>query len=101
MPDDTRDLAIRAMQKIESHIDACERRYNEGNQRQERLFAFIKEAHEENKKEIGATKIQIGAIATIISEQQGAAKFGKLLGNVVAGLGGAGVVATAIKILHL
>lgn len=84
---DTRDLAMQALTKINSHIDACERRYQEGNQRLEKMFAYIKDAHEK-------TGAQIDIIQNTLAEQRGAGKMAKVLGAAGAGImgiiGGAG-----------
>lgn len=76
---DTRDVAMKALVKIDSHIDACERRYQEGNQRMEKMFSYIKDAHEK-------TGNQIDAIRDTLAEQRGAGKLGKIMAHAATGL---------------
>lgn len=67
--------------RLDSHLSACERRYQEGNDRIERLFSFMKEAHAENRKDIGEIK-------NTLAEQRGAGRMAKLVAGAVAGLMG-------------
>lgn len=78
---DTRDIAMKAITKIDTHIDACERRYQEGAQRLERLYTFIQEAHKENRKDIVDIK-------GVLAEQRGAGKMAKALAAAGAGIMG-------------
>lgn len=68
-------------EKVDSHLDSCERRYQEWNGRMEKLFDFIKEAHKENRKDIGEIK-------DTLAEQRGAGRMAKLLAGAGAGIMG-------------
>lgn len=88
MPDSGLDVAVGKLEaRLDAHLTACERRYQEGNQRLEKLFSFIKDAHDENRKDISEIK-------NTLAEQRGAGKMMKLLGAAGAGamglLGGMG-----------
>lgn len=72
---------MQALTKINSHIDGCERRYQEGNQRMEKLFSFIQSAHAENRTDIGEIK-------DTLAEQRGAGKMAKAIYGMGAGLMG-------------
>jgi hypothetical protein len=107
---DTRDLAITAMTKIDSHIDACERRYNEGNQKLERIFEYIKDSHNETTKKIDdttndtngkiAAAIQsINDMQNVLAEARGAGKLGKIITHGISGLVGGGSVTAVVHFL--
>lgn len=74
------DLATVAT-RLNEHLTACERRYQESNQRLEKLFTFMEKAHGENRKDIGEIK-------DTLAEQRGAGKLAKFIGATGAGLMG-------------
>lgn len=115
MPDgdrDTRDIAVRALTEIQSHSSVCAQRAAESNQRMERMFSYIKEAHTDMGSQIQDVVTDMGtikqalitasngtrqvteltqrveAIQTTLAEQRGASKLLKLVaGATVAAVG--------------
>lgn len=80
MPGKTLEAAVaKVEQKIDSHLDSCERRYQEWNGRVEKLFDFIKEAHKENR-------VDINEIKDTLAEQRGASKLGKVIAHATTGI---------------
>lgn len=67
--------------RLEGHLTACERRYQEGNERLQRMFDYIKNAHEK-------TGTQIAEIQDTLAEQRGASKMAKLMAGAGAGIMG-------------
>jgi hypothetical protein len=91
----TRDVAIRAITKIEEHIITCERRYEESNQRLERMFAYIKDAHEATGVKIENATKEINTLQTVIATARGAGKMATIMAaagsgvmGVIGGIGG-------------
>jgi hypothetical protein len=75
MPESTRDMAVRALERISSHEDGCERRYKEGNERFDRMFKFIKEAHEQTDARLANLEGSISTQNLKLAEQKGGRKM--------------------------
>lgn len=111
---DTRDIAVRALSEIQSHGSVCAQRAAENNTRMERMFSYIKEAHDDTSSQIsdivsdvstikqalitaasGTRQIaelsaKVESIQTTMAEQRGANQLLRLLGAAaVAALGAA------------
>ncbi len=61
--------------RLDGHLSNCERRYQEGSQRMDKLIDFIQKAHSENRKDIGEIK-------DTLAEQRGAGKAIKIIGGI-------------------
>ena len=89
MVDDTRDMAVKASANIDFHIAACEKRYQEWNGRLDRLFGYIKDAHDQTNKQINAIADQVSTVQTTLAEARGAGKAAKLIGGGITAVVGA------------
>jgi hypothetical protein len=92
MPEDTRDIAISLRSTIEAHIKDDDRRHGEISVRLEKMFTYLKDAHE------GIDK-KIDDIQGTLAEQRGAGKATKAILGVVATVMGAvgGIVGTHLN----
>lgn len=97
--------------EIHAHKDECSRRYEEGNQRLEKIFTYIKEAHADTNRKIEQTTndtnrriesvaIKVGKMQTGIDEDRGAGKVGKIIAHSISVLIGGGVIGTLVNFFH-
>lgn len=81
----TRDFAVQALTEIKAHIASCDRRYAEGNDRMEKIFAYIKDAHRATGDQIADATKEITDLQTALAEARGAGKMAKLIGGGISG----------------
>lgn len=74
---ETRDMAITALTKIQEHMTTCDQRYSEQNEKWDRTIAYLQEM-----------KKQISDLDKTIAEAKGAAKMGKVFIAGISGLSG-------------
>lgn len=79
----TRDMAIRAAARIESHEEVCTQRYKEWASRQDQTLTYIKEMSARMEGFAIGINTNIAELKLRNAEYSGASKFAKLVGHAI------------------